>query len=170
MPVEPRQPYRRPRQARLMRLVNLPMRWALRLPFRTPLSQQLMLLSFRGRKSGRLYRQPVSYIPDGSTLLTPGGGRWKLNLREGQPIQAHLRGRWVFARPEFVRDPDVVEQLLSKMMAANPRVTSFVPVIGTDGRIDRDKLGAALKHGFCIIRWHLEGAAVRAAGEPAHES
>jgi hypothetical protein len=40
-----------------------------------------MLLSLRGRKCGKMYRQPVSFVRDGDTLLTPGGGRWKLNLR-----------------------------------------------------------------------------------------
>lgn len=44
-----------------------------------------MLVSFRGRKSGKAYQQPVSYVPDGDTLLTPGGGKWKVNLLEGQP-------------------------------------------------------------------------------------
>jgi hypothetical protein len=44
-----------------------------------------MLVYLTGRKTGRHYRQPVSYIRDGESLLTPGGGRWKLNLVEGQP-------------------------------------------------------------------------------------
>jgi hypothetical protein len=69
-----------------MRVVNVPMRRLLRLPFRTPLSRRLMLLTFTGRKTGRVYRQPVSYAPDGDTLLTPAGGRWKLNLREGEAM------------------------------------------------------------------------------------
>src|SRR5258708_2724327 len=86
-------PGRRTRQARLMRVINVPMRLILRLPFATPLSSQLMLLSFNGRKTGKRYRQPVSYVPDGGTLLTPGGGNWKLNLREDQPIRVRLRGR-----------------------------------------------------------------------------
>jgi hypothetical protein len=140
-----------------MRAVNVPMCLVLQLPFPTPLSKQLMLLSFTGRKTGKAYRQPVSYVPDGTTLLTPGGGKWKLNLREGEPIRVRLRGRDVRARPEFIREASAVEQQLRTMMAGNRRVTSFVPVIGPDGEIDRDKLTAAVNHGFCIIRWHLDG-------------
>ena len=68
------------------------MRLLLRLPFRTPLNAKLMLLSFTGRKTGRAYLQPVSYVPDGDTLLTPAGGKWKLNLNEGEPIRVWLRG------------------------------------------------------------------------------
>jgi hypothetical protein len=57
-----------------MRLVNVPIRLVLGLPFATPLRHALMLLSFTGRKTGKAYRQPVSYLPDGDTLLTPGAG------------------------------------------------------------------------------------------------
>ena len=72
------------RRARIMRAVNVPMRAALSLPFATPLSGNLMLISYTGRKSGKAYRQPVSYVRDGDVLLTPGGGRWTLNLADGR--------------------------------------------------------------------------------------
>jgi len=144
-----------------MRVVNVPMRRLLRLPFHTPLSGRLMLLTFTGRRTGRVYRQPVSYVPDGDTLLTPAGGRWKLNLREGEAIRVRLRGRDVLARPEFIRDVDEVERLLRRMTAVNPRVASFIPVIGRDGQIDRSKLQAAVDYGFSIIRWHIDQAPSR---------
>ena len=73
------------RRARIMRMVNVPMRATLSLPFATPLSGNLMLISYTGRKSGKAYRQPVSYVRDGDVLLTPGGGRWTLNLADGRP-------------------------------------------------------------------------------------
>src|SRR4029453_7956559 len=115
------------RRARLMRIANVPMRWLLSLPVDTPIGRRLMLLFYTGRKTGRIYRQPVSYVEDGGVLLTPGGGRWKLNLREGEAIRVRLRGRDVLARPELVRDPTDVEALLRKMMTINPRLASFVP-------------------------------------------
>ena len=153
----PIRPSRLRRQARLMWVINVPMRFLLRLPFPTPLSGQLMLLSFTGRKTGKAYRQPVSYVPDGDTLLTPAGGKWKLNLREGHSIRIRLRGRDVPARPEFIRDVDEVERLLLRMRAVNPRVTAFVPVTGPDSQIDRGKVEAAVSYGFTIIRWHFDG-------------
>jgi hypothetical protein len=151
----PTRPGRRTRQARLMRVINVPMRFLLRLPFATPLSGQLMLLYFTGRKSGKRYQQPVSYVPDGDSLLTPGGGNWKLNLREDQPIRARIRGRDVRLRPEIIADVNEIERLLQYMMKANPRVVRFVPVMGPDGQIDRARLETAVRYGFRIIRWHL---------------
>jgi hypothetical protein len=48
------------RRARIMRAVNVPMRAVLSLPFATPLSGNLMLVSYTGRKTGKAYRQPAS--------------------------------------------------------------------------------------------------------------
>jgi deazaflavin-dependent oxidoreductase (nitroreductase family) len=144
------------RQARLMRIINVPMRRLLRLPFPTPISRRLMLITFRGRKTGRIYHQPISYVVDGNTLLSPGGGKWKLNLRDGEPIEIRLRGHRRQATPELVRDPDEVGRLLRTMLADNPRLANFVPVVGADKRIDEDRLANALKYGFCIVRWHLD--------------
>jgi hypothetical protein len=148
-------PRRARRQARLMRIANVPMRWVLSLPFATPISRRLMLLSYTGRKTGRRYRQPVSYVEDGGVLLTPGGGRWKLNLRDGEPITVRLRGRHVAARPELVRDPGEVEVLLRRMMTLNPRLASFIPFIEKGDEIDRAKLRMAIEHGFCVVRWRI---------------
>ena len=148
--------YQRPRRARFMSAANVVMRQVLRLPFPTPLSGSLMLLSFTGQKTGRIYHKPVSYVRDGAVLITPAGGRWKLNLRDDQPIRVRLRGRDVWARPEFIRDADEVERTLLKMVALNPRVASFVPIVGQRGEVDRAKLQDAVSHGFSIIRWYLD--------------
>jgi hypothetical protein len=149
-------PARIERQARIMKLANVPMRALLGLPFRTPLSSRLMLVTYSGRRSGRTYRQPVSYVRDGDTLLTPGGGKWKLNLADGMPVRLRLEGRDVLARPELVRDGDEVDRLLRLMLSKNPRLSSFIPFIERDGTIERSKLEAAIAHGFAVVRWHLD--------------
>jgi F420H(2)-dependent quinone reductase len=144
------------RQARIMRAVNVPMRAVLSLPFPTPLSANLMLLSYTGVKSGKAYRQPVSYARDGETLLTPGGGRWTLNLKGGRKVALRLRGRTVPAHADLVSDPAEVERLLGVIAVGNPRAMSFIPLPRRpDGRLDPDALAAAIGHGFRIVRWHL---------------
>lgn len=153
----PKRPLRRRLQARFFRVVNVPMRLALSLPWATPLSQRLMLITYHGRRTGKRYRQPLSYVAENGTLLTPGGGKWKLNLPAGEPVQMRLRGRTVAARPEFIADPDEVERLLHVMAAANPRVRTFVGIPqDQDGRLDRDRLQNALRYGFRVVRWHVD--------------
>jgi deazaflavin-dependent oxidoreductase (nitroreductase family) len=144
------------RRARIMRAVNVPMRAVLALPFATPLSGNLMLISYTGRKTGKAYRQPVSYVRDCDVLLTPGGGRWTLNLADGRPVRIRVRGREAPARPELVTDAAEVERLLGVIAAKNPRAARFIPIPRRpDGRLDPSALDAALQHGFCIVRWHL---------------
>jgi F420H(2)-dependent quinone reductase len=146
------------RQARMMRIVNVPMRALLSLPFRTPLSANLMLVSYTGVKSGKAYLQPVSYARDGDTLLTPGGGRWTLNLKGGREVRLRLRGRTVPAQADLVDDPAEVERLLGVIAAGNPRAMRFIPLPRRpDGRLEPDALAAAIGHGFRIVRWHLGG-------------
>jgi hypothetical protein len=152
-----KQPLGRRVQRRVFRVVNVPMRFMLGLPFPTPPGGRLMLVFLTGRKTGKKYRQPVSYVRDGGALLTPGGGNWKLNLSEGKPVRIRLRGRDVTARPEIISDPAEVERLLGVMATANPMAARFVAIPKQpDGRLDPGRLNAALTHGLRIIRWQLE--------------
>ncbi|HEY1701833.1 MAG TPA: nitroreductase/quinone reductase family protein [Trebonia sp.] len=153
-----------------MRAVNVPMRAVLGLPVPTPLGANLMLISYTGRKTGRAYRQPVSYARDGDRLLTPGGGRWTLNLRDGRTVSIRIRGRDRTARPELVTDPAEVERLLAVIGQENPRAAKFVPVPRLpDGRLDPEILATAIRNGFCIVRWHLEPGA-GGPGDPFRQS
>jgi hypothetical protein len=155
-------PGRGARQARIMRAVNVPMRGILSLPFPTPLSRNLMLLRYTGRKTGNAYRQPVSYVRDasddssGTVLLTPGGGKWTLSLGDGRPVRLRLRGRDVTARPELVTDPGEVDRLFGVIARGNPQAGKFIPIPrDAEGHLDREALDKALRYGFCIVRWHL---------------
>jgi hypothetical protein len=158
MTVPQRRPARLRRQAMAMRILNVPMRRILALPFATPLSKRLMLLYLTGRRSGRSYRQPVSYVEHEDSLLTPGGGNWKLNLQPGRPERIRLNGRDVTARPDLIDDVDAIDSSLMIMTAANPRTASFIPIARhDDGHFDRDGLINAVAHGFRIVRWHVDG-------------
>jgi hypothetical protein len=144
------------RRSGIFRAVNVPMRAVLSLPFPTPLSRNLMLVRYTGRKSGRVYRQPLSYARDGEALLTPGGGRWTLNMEGGRPVRIRLRGRDVPARPELVREPGEVERLLDVIVRENPPAARYIPLPRlANGRLEPNALAAAIDHGFAIVRWNL---------------
>ena len=148
-------PAGRARQARIMRLANVPMRRILGLPLWTPLGGRLMLLYYTGRRTGRSYRQPVSYVRDGDVLLTPGGGRWTENLVSGTAIRARIAGKDHELSPELVRDPSEVGALLARMAARNPALARFVPLPrDEDGTFEQGPLRDAIDHGFRIVRWH----------------
>lgn len=130
------------------------------MPFATPLGRNLMLVFVIGRKTGKTYRQPLSYVRDGATLLTPGGGRWKLNLTGDTPVRIRLRGHDIRAIPELVSDAAEVDRLLHVMVAASRRAAAFTGIARTpDGGFDRAGLEKAIRYGFRVVRWHPLAAA-----------
>jgi hypothetical protein len=77
------------------RVVNPPIRALLRSPAHRLLSNQLMLLSVTGRRTGRTFTFPVGYREDGDRLhvhvASPEHKRWWRNLRDGAPVAVELR-------------------------------------------------------------------------------
>ena len=144
------------RQAKLMNAANVVMRRLLSLPFPTPLSARLMLLTVTGRRTGKVYRQPISYVRNGANLLTPGGGRWKLNLQPDRPVSLRIRGKNQPAIPTIISDIDEVERLLTVIVAGNPAAGKFMPIsIDDNGHVNVEQLQRAVSYGFRIISWQL---------------
>jgi F420H(2)-dependent quinone reductase len=144
------------RQAMVMNAANVVMRRLLSLPFPTPLSGRLMLLTVTGRRTGKVYRQPISYVRSGEDLLTPGGGRWKLNLEPGRPVSLRIRGKDRPAIPTVIDELGEVERLLTIIVTTNPAAGKFMPIsVDESGRLDMETLKLAVGHGFRIITWHL---------------
>ena len=77
------------------RVVNPPIRAVLRSPAHRLLSNQLMLLTVTGRRTGRTFTFPVGYREDGDRLrvhvASPEQKRWWRNLSDGAPVAVELR-------------------------------------------------------------------------------
>ena len=156
-PTPPTRPLGRRIPPPVWRMINRFMRAVVGLPFPTPLGKRLMLVDLTGRKTGRRWRQPVSYVRHDGVLLTPGGGNWKRNLKPGEPVRLHVNGRDQIATPELVTEPDAASDWLAVMIAANPTVTRFSGIgLDAGGRPDRQRLDRALQHGFAVVIWHLD--------------
>jgi deazaflavin-dependent oxidoreductase (nitroreductase family) len=143
-------------QAKVFRILNPWMRLLLHLPI-GPIQARLLLLTFTGRKSGEPHTIPVSYVEDADgSLLLPGGGAWKWNLRSGDAVPVRLRGRERHAQPELIRDAAEIGRLLPAILAANPRAEQFIGVpIGADGAPDPDRLAEVIRDGFMLVRLRL---------------
>lgn len=65
----------------------------LRSPLHGLMSKSTMLLTYTGRKSGRIYTTPVNYGQDSSTLLTVASRNhsWWRNFRGGAGSSARAR-------------------------------------------------------------------------------
>lgn len=86
---------RRPFDRVQTRLVNPVVGVLLRTPLHDLISGGVLLLHVTGRVSGRIYRVPARYCPDGDGLLliSRRSRTWWRNLDGGAPVSLVLRGR-----------------------------------------------------------------------------
>src|SRR5438093_9524163 len=108
----------------VMRYFNPFMRLVLGSRAHQMMSGRLMLLSFTGRRTGRSYTTPVSYVREGTNLLVPGGGAWWKNLTSGT-ARVRLQGTWHVVTPEVIREPVALSAVLGRMLAINPAIAVF---------------------------------------------
>ncbi len=147
---------------RAVRYFNPATRFILSSRLHAMMSGRLALLAFTGRKTGRSYLTPVSYVSDGSSLLVPGGGAWWKNLRSGGGPQVRLRGTWRSVTPELISEPTALAEVLQRMLAANPAISLFTGVRpGPGGRPDPEALERERRRGFVVVRLRLDGVGPR---------
>ena len=75
--------------------VTKSMKAILRSPLHGMVSKTVLLISFQGRKSGKIYTTPVDYSQDGETVYVFTHADWWKNLRECPDVTLRLRGQEV---------------------------------------------------------------------------
>ncbi len=147
----------RPRNPRVIRTVNKVMRPLLRSPLHRLVSKNLMLLSFTGRKSGKQYTLPVSYVQDGNVLLLGTETPWYKNLRGGVAVTAHVRGRNYQGTAEVIDDEAGMRQGYQTILTKYPGYGRFVDVqLDPDGQPNPEAVRRARERGLVVIRVQLD--------------
>ena len=85
--------------------------------------QHTIVLTITGRKSGKRFTFPVSYLRDGESLLvmTHRDHTWWKNLQgTGAPLTVYLDGQDLPARAEVSTDPEVVVKVLLQFLQQVP--------------------------------------------------
>jgi len=143
---------------RMMRFFNPVIRALLRSPFHGLLSEQILLLTYTGRKSGRRYTLPVGYIRDGDALLVVSQHselkQWWRNLRDGAPVTVLLRSERVSARADLIEDPEAVAAEVQRLIARlGPKEASRQLYMSLDVAPPptQEQLAQAL-HGVVVVR------------------
>jgi deazaflavin-dependent oxidoreductase (nitroreductase family) len=76
-----------------MRAMNAVPRLVLRSPLHGLMDGKVLLLGFVGRRSGRRYTTPMSYVRAGDEVLMATEAPWWKNLAGGAPVEVRLGGR-----------------------------------------------------------------------------
>lgn len=83
-------------------------------PLHGLMDKSMILITLTGRKSGKKYTVPVSYVRDGDTLfmISQKEHTWWRNLRGGAEVTLYLQGHPLKARGEVFTDTEIVANKL----------------------------------------------------------
>jgi deazaflavin-dependent oxidoreductase (nitroreductase family) len=109
---------------------NPMMAWLLRSPLHGLISKSFMLVTYTGRKSGRVYTIPVNYVQNGSVLTVTSYRQrtWWRNLRGGAPVSVRLQGRELQATGEVIEDDEGVAAALNTYLQNAPGSAKYFQV------------------------------------------
>ena len=111
--------------------LNKVMKFVLRSPLHGFVSNQIMLITFTGRKSGKSYTIPVSYTQQNQSVMMFTNMPWRKNLAEKTPVTLRLRGHQLKATTDLITDdvnqiiPVLAEHLCDKPMDARIHNVTF---------------------------------------------
>lgn len=85
-------------------IVNRLMTFVLRSPLHGIVSKNFLLITFTGRKSGKIYTTPVSYSQDGDRVTIFTHANWWENLQHEAPLTLRLRGQEIQGLAESIAE------------------------------------------------------------------
>ena len=100
----------------LVRIANPVFGWILRSPLHGLVDEHLLLLHFRGRKTGRAYTVVAGHrnIDGQLGVLTNSG--WRANFRGGAPAEVTLAGERRPAHADLVENPEKVARVYASLI------------------------------------------------------
>jgi hypothetical protein len=134
--------------------INPVMRALLRSPLHGIFSNSIMIIGFRGRKSGKSYETPVRYVRMGDSIrcYSSADTLWWRNLRGGAEVMLRVAGqdgRYFATVTE--NDPEAVSSALTHYFSIYPQDAAYHDVkMRKDGTPDPAMLKTAAEHGIYV--------------------
>jgi len=132
-------------------IINPIMRLVLRSPMHGFLSGSVMLITFTGRNSGRVFTTPVRYARVGDKIrcYTSAENQWWRNMRGGADVVLRIAGEdRRYRATAILGDPPVVKEALRHYLELFPQDAAY-----HDIRLNKDK---------SLVAEDLERAATKA--------
>ncbi len=106
-----------------------------------------MLVTFTGRKSGKEYTTPISYIQNGNDVTSLTHGRWWRNVCNGESVSIRIKGKTMQTTVEsIVDDKEATATGIQEVLQSIPRDARFYHVTSFSSD------GIAIVHKLCLGR------------------
>ena len=140
------------------RIMNPVMTALLRSPGHGMLSRNIMVITFKGRVSGRTYSTPVSYIQMDSKVYCFTHAKWWRNMAEGAQVELLVRGQKLIGQAVAIADDeDRKAAILGQLLAANKMDARIYKVtFDAGGSPNKDEVAAAAEQAV-MIEINVEG-------------
>ena len=131
----------------------------LRSPLHGLISGKVVIVTFTGRRTGRVYATPVSYHRDGGSVIVATDSSWWRNFVDAAPARLRLRGHDVPAVGEALTDPDEAVEALATLIRGVPSYGRWAHVRMRDGEPEMNDVRAAVASGRVPVRLRLQDPA-----------
>jgi hypothetical protein len=129
---------------------------ARRLIVRGVAGNQLLVLHYTGRRTGRQYDMPARYHIVNEVPLVLTSGTWRYNFADGRDVEVTLRGRRRRARAVLVYDSDAIAALYERLIGQfglKRAQRRFAFRVSVQRQPTRYELGEMVKRsGLAIVR------------------
>jgi deazaflavin-dependent oxidoreductase (nitroreductase family) len=128
------------------------MKFILRSPLHSPISNVIMLITFTGRKSGKTYTTPVGYMRTGDEVTLFTHATWWKNLVGGAPVTVRIKGKDLAGTAIPIADDEAVKTAgLMAMIQHNPRDAKYYGVtFGEDGQPNPDEVARGARDAVMV--------------------
>ena len=124
----------------------------LRSPLHAMLSSRFILLSFRGRKSGKRYTLVVGYMREGDEIEVISPRSWWKNLRgENASVRILLQGKWRNGIAEAFHGDEVVVDATLRFMQKSPSLIRMYHIaLDSNGQPKRESVRQATRNNALV--------------------
>ncbi len=115
-------------------VINPAINRLLRSPWHRLLSKRIMIVSYRGRKSGKRYNTPISYYRNGDKVYCFTNGVWRYNFNSDSAATLRIAGKDLSARGKVFAGHRAQQiDLMSAYFKAVPQDKKFYGIKGGAG-------------------------------------
>jgi deazaflavin-dependent oxidoreductase (nitroreductase family) len=118
------------------------MAWVLRSPFHGVLSNNTMLITVTGRKTGKAYTTPVDYYKEGDYLwiLSSRDRSWWRNLQDGANVKLLLKNKPINGFAETELDDKAVEAHMQEYIKHIPQAAKPMGIRVENGNANAEDI------------------------------